>query len=86
MIPEVKYLTKISDFLFILIVALPFITGFIAYHQLFLYKYMVIAHVISGELMIILIPFTRFFHMFLAPITRAYTGSEFGGVRHAKDW
>ena len=86
MVPEVKYLTKISDFLFILIVALPFITGFIAYHQLFLYKYMVVAHVISGEFMIILIPFTRFFHMFMAPITRAYTGSEFGGVRHAKDW
>lgn len=85
-IPEVKYLTKLSDFLFIVIVALPFITGFIAYHQLFTYKYMVIAHVITGELMIILIPFTRFFHMFMAPITRAYTGSEFGGVRHAKDW
>ena len=85
-VPEVKFLTNLLDFLFILIVALPFVTGFLAYHQFFAYKWMVIAHVISGELMIILIPFTRFFHMFMAPLTRAYTGSEFGNVRHAKDW
>jgi len=86
LVPEVKFLTRMSDFVFILIVALPFITGFLAYHQLFAYKYILIAHVLTGELMLILIPFTRFFHMFLAPFTRAYMGSEFGGVRHAKDW
>lgn len=85
-VPEVKFLTKASDFVFILIVALPFVTGFLAYHQFFAYQWMVMIHVLSGELMIILIPFTRFFHMFMAPFTRAYTGSEFGHVRHAKDW
>jgi len=85
-IPEVKFLTRLSDFIFILIVALPFVTGFLAFHQFFAYKWMVIIHVISGEMMLILIPFTRFFHMFMAPLTRAYTGSEFGNVRHAKDW
>lgn len=85
-VKDAKYLTKASDFVFIFIVALPFITGFLAYHQFFAYKYMVIFHVLSGELMIILIPFTRFFHMFMAPLTRAYTGSEFGKIRDAKDW
>lgn len=85
-VPEVTFLTKLSDFGFILIVALPFVTGFLAYHQFFAYRWMVVGHVLSGELMLILIPFTRFFHMFMAPLTRAYTGSEFGNVRHAKDW
>lgn len=84
--PEIVFLTRASDFVFILIVALPFATGFLAYHQFFAYQWMTIIHIISGELMIILIPFTRFFHMFMAPFTRAYTGSEFGAVRHAKDW
>ncbi|NOX32845.1 MAG: nitrate reductase [Deltaproteobacteria bacterium] len=85
-VPEVKFLTKPSDFIFILIVGLPFVTGFLAFHQFFAYRWLVIAHVLSGELMLILIPFTRFSHMFMAPFTRAYTGSEFGSVRHAKDW
>lgn len=86
MVPEVKFLTGKSDYLFIALAALPFISGFIAYHQFFAYQWMLIIHVISGELMLILIPFTRFFHMILAPLTRAYTASEFGGVRHARDW
>jgi len=85
-VPEVRYLTSFKDYILILIVALPFITGFLAYHQFFLYKPMVIAHVISGEIMLILIPFSRFSHMIVAPLTRAYMGSEFGNVRHAKDW
>jgi nitrate reductase gamma subunit len=85
-VPEVKYLTSFNDYVLLIIVALPFITGFLAYHQFFFYRQMVIAHVISGELVLILIPFSKFSHMVMAPLTRAYMGSEFGNVRHAKDW
>ncbi|MCG8643593.1 MAG: respiratory nitrate reductase subunit gamma [Desulfobacterales bacterium] len=86
LVPEVKFLTRASDFLFIGLVALPFVTGFLASQQVFAYQWMTILHILSGELMIILIPFTRFSHMLTAPFTRAYTGSEFGKVRHARDW
>ena len=41
---------------------------------------------VSWWKMLILIPFTRFSHMITAALTRAYTGSEFGNVRHARDW
>ena len=86
LVPEVKFLTRASDFLFIGLVALPFVTGFLASQQVFAYQWMTVIHILSGELMIILIPFTRFSHMLAAPFTRAYTGSEFGKVRHARDW
>lgn len=85
-VPEVKFLTSIKDYFLILMVILPFLTGFIAYHQVFSYQWMVIIHVLSGELMLIAIPFSRFSHMLTAPLTRAFTGSEFGKVRHARDW
>ncbi|ETR71886.1 MAG: TmcC1 [Candidatus Magnetoglobus multicellularis str. Araruama] len=84
--PTVKYLTSISDFILLGIVAAPFLTGFLAYHQLFDYQLMMILHVLSGEIMLVAIPFTRLSHMIYSPFTRAYIGSEFGGVRHAKDW
>ena len=84
--PEVKYLTTSRDFLLIGLVALPFVTGFLAYHQWVAYRWMTILHVLSGELMLIIIPFSRFSHMLIAPLTRAYMGSEFGNVRHARDW
>ena len=85
-LPEVKYLTTVSDYVILAIVAAPFITGFWTYHQFFGYKVMGIIHILSGEIMLAAIPFTRLSHMFFFPVTRGYMGSEFGSVRQVKDW
>jgi len=84
--PEVKFVTDWSDYLLLVVVAAPFVTGFIAYHQVFATKWMTIVHMLCGEIMLVAIPFTRLVHMVFAPLTRAYMGSEFGKVRHARDW
>jgi hypothetical protein len=70
----------------IAIVAAPFITGFWTYHQWYGYETAGILHMLSGELMLLCLPFTRLFHMALWPFTRAYAGSEFGAVRCSRDW
>lgn len=84
--PEVQYVTSASDYILLAIVAAPFITGFLAYYQWFAYQTLLILHILSGEIMLVAIPFTRLSHMLFAPLTRAYMGSEFGGIRHARDW
>jgi nitrate reductase gamma subunit len=84
--PVVKNVTDGSDYLLLAITALPFITGFIAYHQLFAYKTMLIIHILAGEIMLIAIPFTRLSHMLFFVFTRAYFGSEQGHVKNSKDW
>jgi nitrate reductase gamma subunit len=83
---EVRFLTSASDYVILLLVAAPFVTGFLAYHQVSGYPLFSILHVLTGELMLVIIPFTRLTHMLFFPFTRAYTGSEFGAVRHARDW
>ena len=85
-LPEVRFLTSPSDFIIIAIVAAPFITGFWTYHQWIGYRIVGILHILSGEIMLVAIPFTRLSHAFFFPFTRGYMGSEFGAVRHAKDW
>ena len=84
--PEVNYVTDWTDFALLSLVAAPFVTGVLAYHQLGNYMLMVVLHMLSAELLLVAIPFTRLSHMLLAPLTRAYIGSEFGMVRHVKDW
>ncbi len=84
--PVVKNVTDGSDYLLLAITALPFITGFIAYHQLFAYKTILIIHILAGETMLIAIPFTRLSHMLFFVFTRAYFGSEQGHVKNSKDW
>ena len=85
-LPEVKFVTSASDFVILAIVAAPFVTGFLAYHQWITYPLMMSLHVLAGDIMLAAIPFTRLSHMLFSPSTRAYMGSEFGGVRHAQDW
>ncbi|MBI9089311.1 MAG: nitrate reductase [Desulfobacterium sp.] len=84
--PEVKYLTTWVDIVILIIVAAPFATGVWVFHQWAGFPTMTLVHILSGELMLAIIPFTKLFHMFLFPFTRGYIGSEFGGVRMAKDW
>ena len=79
-------MTYASDYAILAIVAAPFITGLFAYYQWFGYQIFLILHILAGEIMLVAIPFTRLSHMLFAPLTRGYMGSEFGGVRHAKDW
>jgi len=84
--PEVQYVTAASDYVILALVAAPFVTGFLAYYQWLDYQIVVILHILSGEILLVAIPFTRLSHMLFAPLTRAYMGSEFGGIRHARDW
>lgn len=85
-LPEVQFVTSASDYIILAIVAAPFITGFIAYHQWVAYPFFLNLHILSGEIMLVAIPFSRLSHMIFSLFTRAYMGSEFGGVRHARDW
>ena len=84
--PEVRYLSSSSDFVLLAIVAMPFITGFWAYHQWAGAQVATILHILSGEILLATIPFTRLSHMLFFPFTRGYIGSEFGAIRHARDW
>ncbi|GAB6147002.1 hypothetical protein [Desulfocicer niacini] len=62
-VKEVRSITTFSDFVMLALAVAPFITGFMAYHQLFDSRTMIVLHMASGELMLILIPFTRLVHM-----------------------
>ena len=83
---EVRILTGAWDYILLGITALPFLTGFLAYHQLGPYEPIMIAHVLTAEFLLILIPFTKLGHMILFFFTRAFIGFEMGGRRGARSW
>ena len=83
---EVRIITGAWDYILLGITALPFLTGLLAFHQLGPYEPLMIAHVLTGELLLILIPFTKLGHMLLFFFTRAFIGFEMGGRRGARSW
>ena len=80
---DIRLLSTVSDYLLIIVTALPFVTGYSLTHGTldglaFLGDNMSLIHMLSGELMLVLIPLTRLSHAFLFFFSRAATGIEFG--------
>lgn len=88
--PEVRIVTTVGDYLLLALVAAMFLTGYVAYHRWVAfginYKNILILHILLGELLMILIPFTKLGHMILFFFTRAIIGIEFGARRGARAW
>ena len=85
-IPEVKQVTRPVDFGLLSIIFLTFLTGFLAYHQWGPYRPILILHIISSEILLVVLPFSKLGHMLLFAFSRAYMGSEFGKHMKARDF
>ncbi len=84
--PEVRILTSFWDYILLVLTLLPFLTGFLAYHQWGPYEIVLILHIFSAEILLIVIPFSKLGHVILFFFTRAFIGFEMGGRRKARAW
>ena len=80
---DIRLLSTFSDYLVLVVTALPFATGYFLMHGTldgvgFLGDHMQLIHMLSGELMLILIPFTKLSHFVLFFFSRGATAVEFG--------
>lgn len=75
---EVRILTTFYDYLLLAITAAPFVTGFMAFHLVPDYNFWVMAHIISGEIMLITIPFTKLSHIVMFFMSRGQLGMDYG--------
>ena len=83
---QVRSITTSYDYLILIIVLAPFITGFFATHQWFDYRTMIFLHILSGEIMLITIPFTRLGHMIFFFLYRFMIGSEYSFAPGSRTW
>jgi nitrate reductase gamma subunit len=86
LIREVKQVTRPMDFGLLIVILLTFLTGFLAYHQWGPYRSVLILHIISSEILLVVLPFSKLGHMLFFGFSRAYMGSEFGKHLKARDW
>ena len=80
---DIRLLSTVSDYLILIVTALPFLTGYFLTHGtldsiVFFSDNMTLIHMLSGELMLILIPFTKLSHFILFFFSRGATAIEFG--------
>jgi nitrate reductase gamma subunit len=80
---DLRLISTASDYILLIVTVLPFLTGhFLTQGTLdsvkFLGDHMKLIHMLSGELMLIVIPFTKLSHFILFFFSRGSTAIEFG--------
>ncbi len=74
---EVRVLTTAYDYFIIALVAVPFLTGFVARMSTGGSDGWLLLHILSGELMLILAPFTKLSHIVLYFASRWQIGADY---------
>lgn len=77
-LPEVRIMTDKKDWGVLLISMAPFITGMLTRYQVGDYSFWLNAHILTGEIVLLAIPFTKLSHVFLFFASRAQLGMDFG--------
>lgn len=86
MLPRVQAISTLADYVLLAAVMAPFLTGFFAYHHIFDYKTIITLHLLVGNIMLIVLPFTKIGHMVFFFFVRLLIGSEFGPGRGIREW
>ena len=77
-LPEVRIITNAYDYLVLIIAVAPFFTGLMAHYSFGNYHFWLISHILSGEIMLVAIPFTKLSHFINFFLSRAQLGMDFG--------
>ncbi len=83
---RVRAITTIYDYIILIIAIAPFMTGVFAYRQWFHYETVMLLHILSGEIMLIAIPFTKLGHMLFFFLYRFFIGGEYSFCRGSRTW
>ena len=77
--PVKKYLSTKEDYLVWVVTFLPVLTGYLAFHHLVFAPDMLLAlHILSVEILLVLLPFTKLTHAFTFLMARWYNGAISG--------
>ncbi len=83
-LPEVRILTTLYDYFLLALTALPFLSGFLAVHQMGDYEFWLYVHILSSEALLIAIPLTKLSHVVGYFLSRGQLGADFGIKRAIK--
>lgn len=85
-VPKVAAISDYRDYAVLALTMAPFLTGFLAHHQVLPYRAMVTLHALTGDVMLAAIPLTKIGHMVFFFFARLTLASEFSFGRGSRVW
>ncbi len=73
LVPSASFISRKQDYFWPLILLIPFVTGFICAHLSIApqtYQFFMLVHILAGNLIFVLLPFTKIAHCVLMPLSQ----------------
>ena len=86
LIPRVRVLSTLHDYLILLLVMAPMVTGLMAYHHVSSSRWLMVAHVASADLLLLVLPFTKLGHMPFLLFSRFFVSGEYAWTSGKRAW
>ena len=83
---RVRSISTIYDYLILFLTTVPFATGFLAVHGFFDYTSLITLHVLSVNLIMLSLPFSKFVHSAFFFLNRFFIGSEYSFSEGSRLW
>ncbi|MFO7753000.1 MAG: hypothetical protein R6V41_07765 [Desulfobacteraceae bacterium] len=84
---NVRAVTTKADYVLLVMVFLPYLTGFLLYHQLLEFNRLImLLHVASGEVMLVCLPFTKLVHFLYFFFNRFLMATEHSLIKGTREW
>lgn len=83
---RVRALTDFGDVYLYAVTGAPFVSGYLAVHNVFDYQMLVIVHILSVEILLVSLPFTKFVHMIFFFLNRFWSRGELGFRTAKRVW
>ncbi len=85
-VSRVRSISTFYDYLIILLTATPFVTGFLAVHGFYDYRTLITLHILSVDLIMLALPFSKFVHSAFFFLNRFFIGSEYSFSKGTRRW
>jgi nitrate reductase gamma subunit len=84
--PRVRVLSTAHDYLILLLVLTPFVTGLMAYHHFISSPWLMVIHIASADALFLLLPFTKLGHMPFLIFSRFFVTGEYAWIPGRRAW
>ena len=85
-VPRVRVLSTLYDYLILVLVLAPFVTGLMLYHHVSSSRWLMIGHIVAGDAVLLAIPFTKLGHMPFLLFSRFSASGEYAWKPARRAW
>ena len=85
-VARVRAVSTVMDYVILAVAVVPVLSGYLAAHHFFNYQWMILIHILSSQVLLIVLPFGKLSHMIFFFLNRFFVNHEYSFGHGGRSW